>query len=60
MQNFTERKTSSDFGFNHSDFSTEMTLIRVNCFSLREVQFSAVCFDLEIVKKKQRSKKRII
>lgn len=52
MQNFTERKTSPDFGFNHSDFSTEMTLIRVNCFSLREVQFSAVCFDLEIVKKK--------
>lgn len=51
MQNFTEKKTSSDFGFVHSDFSTKITLIRVNCFSLVEVYFSAVCFDLEIVKK---------
>lgn len=37
MQNFTERKTSSDFGFDHSDSLTEITLIRVNCFSLAEV-----------------------
>lgn len=37
MQNLTEKKKSSDCQFDHSDFSTEMILIRVNCFSLVEV-----------------------